>query len=43
MKANPCIINDPCQNGATCVETSSSSLTCTCLSGYEGVYCEYGI
>ncbi len=41
----PCAQNDPCLNGATCVSNSPSfgSSSCTCVSGYTGANCQYGI
>ena len=38
----PCTSN-PCQNGATCFDSSdSSSYVCLCPSGFEGTNCENG-
>ena len=31
---------DPCKNGATCVEESPSSVLCLCASGFEGKFCQ---
>jgi hypothetical protein len=32
-------LSSPCQNGATCVETSSTSFRCDCVPGYSGARC----
>ncbi|XP_026473661.1 protein crumbs-like [Ctenocephalides felis] len=35
----PCL-NQPCQNGGTCEETSSGDIRCTCTRGFQGRRCE---
>ncbi len=36
---DPCA-SSPCQNGGTCTRRSSSSYSCTCMSGYRGTMCQ---
>jgi len=38
--ALPFCQNNPCKNGATCVTGTGTAGTCTCPTGFEGVYCE---
>ena len=37
---NECM-NDPCQNGGTCVN-SPGSYSCDCVEGYKGDHCQEG-
>uniref|UniRef100_A0A8C6V187 Delta-like protein n=1 Tax=Neogobius melanostomus TaxID=47308 RepID=A0A8C6V187_9GOBI len=37
---NFCTHHQPCENGATCMNTGEGSYTCTCLPGYTGTNCE---
>jgi len=34
---------DPCQNGATCTETTDGKYSCECLTGFEGLDCEVDV
>ncbi|CAF1486469.1 unnamed protein product [Adineta steineri] len=38
-----CEITNPCINNGTCVNTLSSSYTCTCMQGFTGSHCEIDI
>ncbi|CAF4081123.1 unnamed protein product, partial [Adineta steineri] len=38
-----CQITNPCINNGTCVNTLSSSYTCTCMQGFTGSHCETDI
>ncbi|CAF4221240.1 unnamed protein product, partial [Adineta steineri] len=38
-----CQITNPCLNNGTCVNTLSSSYTCTCMQGFTGSHCETDI
>ncbi len=42
MKALPCILTSPCQNGATCTNNNLGGYACTCVNGYTGTNCQYG-
>lgn len=35
-----CEAAQPCQNGGSCINTSSSTYECVCLQGFTGVRCE---
>ena len=37
-----CLVNDPCQNGASCFEMDGVNVDCMCNFGYEGDFCETG-
>ncbi len=39
-KALPCILNNPCQNGATCTNDNIGGYTCECATGYTGTNCD---
>ena len=41
-KALPCILSNPCQNGATCTDDNQGGYTCSCKPGYTGVNCQIG-
>ena len=41
-QALPCILSNPCQNGATCANDYTGGYTCACASGYTGTTCQYG-
>jgi len=41
-KANPCILANPCLNGATCATNYIGGNNCTCTSAYTGTNCQYG-
>lgn len=30
-----------CQNGGTCMKTKKNSLTCSCVSGFTGIFCQF--
>ena len=38
----PCILNNPCKNGAACTDDNLGGYSCTCATGYTGTNCEYG-
>ncbi|CAF1444201.1 unnamed protein product [Adineta steineri] len=38
-----CQITNPCLNNGTCVNTLSSTYTCTCMQGFTGSHCEIDI
>ncbi|CAF0821908.1 unnamed protein product [Adineta steineri] len=38
-----CQITNPCLNNGTCVNTLSSTYTCTCMQGFTGSHCETDI
>jgi hypothetical protein len=40
--ALPCTLTKPCQNNAACGDNNLGGYTCTCITGYNGVNCEYG-
>jgi len=33
-------INDPCENGGSCVNSPPGSYTCNCAEGYKGDHCQ---
>ncbi len=41
--ALPCILTAPCQNGATCTNNNLGGYSCSCLTGYTGTNCQYGL
>ena len=41
LKALPCILSNPCQNGAPCTNNNLGGYTCTCVTGYTGTNCQY--
>ena len=41
-KALPCVLINPCVYG-TCTNDNFGGYTCTCLTGYTGTNCQYGI
>ena len=43
IKALPCVLSSPCQNGAACKNDNLGGYTCTCVAGYTGTNCQYGI
>ena len=43
QKALPCILTSPCQNGATCTNNNLGGYSCTCLTGFTGTNCQFGI
>ena len=43
IKALPCALNNPCKNGATCADDNVGGYTCTCVNGYIGTNCQYGM
>ena len=43
FKALPCILANPCLNGAACTNNNLGGYTCTCASGYTGTNCQYGM
>ncbi|UJR34697.1 hypothetical protein I4U23_027474 [Adineta vaga] len=41
---NICITSNPCQNNGTCININNTNIlhfNCSCLSGYNGTYCEF--
>ena len=43
LKALPCILSKPCQNGATCTNDNIGGYKCSCVYGYTGTNCQYGM
>ena len=43
IKALPCTLTAPCQNGAGCTNNMVGGYTCSCASGYTGTNCQYGM
>lgn len=41
-KGLPCVLTAPCQNGAACTNNNLGGYSCTCVTGYTGVNCQYG-
>ena len=41
-KALPCVLSNPCLNGATCSYNNLGGYTCACVSGYTGTDFQYG-
>jgi hypothetical protein len=35
-----CIKDEPCKNGATCVDDNKGDYTCNCKAGFRGKDCE---
>ena len=35
-----CLLEEPCQNGATCIDGEIGEYSCACAVGYEGIDCE---
>ena len=42
LKALPCVLSSPCQNGAACTNNNIGGYSCACVSGYMGTNCQYG-
>ena len=34
-----CLVNSPCENGATCILDGDTNYTCTCTGNYTGINC----
>ena len=32
--------DSPCENGASCTDSSAGGVTCKCMKGYAGHFCE---
>ena len=41
--ALPCILGSPCYYGATCYNNNVGGYTCSCITGYTGTDCQYGM
>ena len=39
---DPCILQEPCLNGATCNNPSVGEFECVCSPGWAGVICDTG-